>query len=304
MENPRRLPASRLWQVVDQPLAAAPESGEHELLHAPVIGRLDSRSPTPHIHDGGVYPRRRVEDVRRDPVGDRRLGEQLYQHGVGRVVLGGSLGHHAPRDFQLHHEAKVGKRTRPLEQHQNEGRGHVVGQVGDQLVGGRLEGVVVEAEGVALVDPDVLSHGAAQGGEQVRVELHRVHEACSLGEKGGKENAAWAYLEHDVIPRHVRGYQAGGVGVLEEVLAEAFLGEGQRGCQTSSGRPKRLRALRVVSVASSSSSTPSRSATKRAVWTTFAGMFVSPRTGRGLRYGASVSTSSLSSSIRWRTLAV
>src|SRR3712207_7599888 len=52
-------------------------------------------------------------------------------------------------------------------------RSDVVGQVGDESVGGGIEGSVVEAEGVTVVDPDVviISHGPAQGGENVRVEL-------------------------------------------------------------------------------------------------------------------------------------
>src|SRR3712207_8891444 len=44
-----------------------------------------------------------------------------------------------------------------LQQHEDEGRGDVVGQVGDELVRSWFESFVVEAEGVALMDPDVVA---------------------------------------------------------------------------------------------------------------------------------------------------
>src|SRR5215211_8456688 len=67
--------ASRLGQVVDQTLAAAPEGGEHERFDAPVLDR--PRSTALHIQDGGVYPRGWLEDVDRDLVEDPYIRQDL-----------------------------------------------------------------------------------------------------------------------------------------------------------------------------------------------------------------------------------
>src|SRR3712207_2921602 len=88
-----------------------------------------------------------------------------------------------------------------LQQHEDEGRGDVVGQVGDELVRSWFESFVVEAEGVALMDPDVVAilYGVAEGGDDVRVEFDGLHESCSLREEHGQKAASGPYLQHHII---------------------------------------------------------------------------------------------------------
>src|SRR5204862_853169 len=125
-----------------------------------------------------------------------------------------------------------------------------------------------------------------------------------------------AHLEHDVAlvelrhaPDHLED-----VVVDQEVLAELAVGPDAELAQAAKAalaerthQPNTRAALRSTTRSSSSYATPRSSATCSAVSTTFAGSFGFPRTGCGLRYGASVSTRSRSSgtsrAAAWRSVA-
>jgi hypothetical protein len=86
------------------------------------------------------------------------------------------------------------------------------------------------------VNPDVVkaAYGPTQGGEQVRVDLHRVHEICPLGEKDRQESAPGADLEDHILRHHAGDYYACCVRVFEKVLTEAFFREIGGGVQRGS----------------------------------------------------------------------
>jgi hypothetical protein len=134
-------------------------------------------------------------------------------------------------------------------------------------------------------DVVTVSDGLTQAREYIGVELDSVYQATRSARKvvrNPRPGPISSTTSSSVTPEATI---LAVLGSLRKCCPKRFFGGpfSDNETYTSSGRPKRLRALRVVRVASSSSSTPSLSATKLAVYTTFSGAFLVPRTGWGLR---------------------
>ena len=201
-------------------------------------------------------------------------------------------------DLALDHRHPDGDLRERLDRAQDDRRRDAVGQVGDDLGRRRVERGEVELDGVGEVQGrvGVRAERVAQGRLERAVDLDDVHVARPGGEVLGEHAEAAADLEHDV-----RGVELGRpaddaeqVRVDEEVLAELALGRmpklpqppqaGLPGLLEPLGHHPNSRAALASTAASSRSySMPRRSATKRAVCTTFAGWLRSLRTTWGVR---------------------
>ena len=111
------------------------------------------------------------------------------------------------------------------------GEAILYGRFAASLFGAGLESRVIEAESVSLVNYDVvpIPNGLTQAREHVGIQLHCVHQARPLGEESRQESPSGADLEDHIILRYARGHYPGGIGVLQEVLSEAFFRRAQLG---------------------------------------------------------------------------
>ena len=133
----------------------------------------------------------------------------------------------------------------------------------------------------------------AQGRLERAVDLHDMEVRHLRREELRQHAEPAADLEHDIARVELgRGADhAQDVVVDQEVLAELAVGADAEGAQAPEARLARLvahgpstRAAFASTLRSSSSySIPRSSATKRAVWVTFAGSFGLPRSGCGER---------------------
>ena len=125
------------------------------------------------------------------------------------------------------------------------------------------------------------------------VELHDVDVLRALGEVLREHAEAAADLEHDVALVQLRRPpdDVEDVRVDEEVLAELAVGADLELAQSAQARLRRelahqpisRAALASTAASSASYEMPRQAATKRAVWTTYAGWLRSLRTACGVR---------------------
>src|SRR5207245_9182789 len=130
------------------------------------------------------------------------LRRELDESRDGAVRLRPRGGEEAVGHLALHNHAPVLDRRQAVEALDDDRRGDVVGQVGDELRRRRIERGEVELERVAEVEADI--GGRRKMRLERTVDLDRVNEGYPLGEVAREDAPAWADLEHDVVRRELR----------------------------------------------------------------------------------------------------
>ncbi len=173
----------------------------------------------------------RPEHVAADRPREPQLGVPSRLDARHPVRLGARPGGEAVCDFGLHHHEACRDRREPLEERQQDGHGHVVGQVCHQRRRGRpgqlgdlhrVGGDEVEVRGLV---GGVLRDRGRQLRRQDLVELHRGDVRCHLEQPEGQRSQAGTDLDDNVIGADTgRTHDAShGVGVDDEILP-ALLG--------------------------------------------------------------------------------
>src|SRR5262245_2036200 len=243
--------------------------------------------------DRGVDTRSRTECRRRHPMGAELPRVELEKHRHGAVRLRPRRREEALGNLALHHHDPTLERRDSIEALDDDRRRDVVGQVRDELRRRRLERHVVEGDRVPEDEVDVRRpvERLLERLLERRIELDRMDLAHAVREVAGQHAGAGADLQDDVLRLELGEPVDHTKEVLvdEEVLPERLLRPRPH------GRRKAREAFSSVWAAKAAAATSRTSASAATVCTRFAGSLGRPRTGCGLRYGLSVSTSSRSS---------
>jgi len=179
-------------------------------------------------HQGGGDIRARPEDGRGEAGDDSRAAIVLHRDAQQAQVAG--RGYQPVGHFVLHHDHQAAGLVRLLEQVAQNGAGDVVRQVGDHTV--RLIGADVQAQvdfqdvGVHQGDVGVVAEAVVQQRDQAVVQLDGDHPAGDIGQPVGQRAGARADLQHGFFRAEFRRADdlVQGVGIVQKVLAQAFLG--------------------------------------------------------------------------------
>ena len=204
------------------------EAGFDELEEAVQQGRGDGgRVVQVNAYDGRIDLGGRVEGVGGDVGGDGGLAIHLHAERQQAEVAGegaDALGHLA-----LHGQDQALRGALGLQQVAQQGRGDVIGDVGDHQVarGGHQLGRV-EDEDISLHQAHI-GHAAQhffQRAEQVGIQLHGDHLAGGGSQVAGQAAQAGADLEHIVLGEDLGGHDDAAQGglVQQEILAQALVG--------------------------------------------------------------------------------
>jgi hypothetical protein len=215
LRSERERPGERLAAVREAALDQRPQRG------------LRRGAPAGQAHQHGVDVRHRVEDGTGHGPQDLDVAGELGEHARHAVRGAAGRGRESLPHLPLHHRDPGGDAREVGDRAQDDGRGDAVGQVRDDLRGGRVERREVELDGVGEVERRVRMRveRVAQRGLEAAVQLDDVDVRHALGQVLGQDAEAAADLEH-----HVGRVELGGAGddvedvrVDQEVLAEVAL---------------------------------------------------------------------------------
>ena len=140
--RPSRVRSGRLnrpGQGTAQHLAALAEGRGGDLFERREVGQAFAGRPRRQVGDGGGDLGRRHEGGGRDVEQPPHLADMLGQHRQAAIVLGARHGDETVDDLLLEHQHHVGERIGRLQPAHQQGRGDVVGQVGDDAARGGAE---------------------------------------------------------------------------------------------------------------------------------------------------------------------
>ena len=135
-------------QALPQHLAALAEGGRRHALQRCLVGRMQRLGARRDLQNGRCHLRRRGEGAGRDVEQAPHLAQPLHEHAETAVILAARRRRQPVRDLLLEHQRQAGDGADIGKPAQQQGRGDIVGQVGDDAARGGAERGNLHRQGI------------------------------------------------------------------------------------------------------------------------------------------------------------